>query len=100
MYPRSHLQYSRDVLPAAASELLGHPVQVPDAVSEYVFTGQVVQTADEVAAVDGDAVPLSQLLQAVVPLDALYLPDEHATHTSEAGSRYPMTWTLFRMILP
>jgi hypothetical protein len=54
----------------------------------------------EIAAVDADAVPLSQSLQAAVPLVALYLPDAHATHTSEAGRRYPMTCTLFRMILP
>jgi hypothetical protein len=80
--------------------LPGQFVQAGAPASEYWFTRQPAQAAGEVAAVDGDAVPLSQALHSAVPLLALNLPDAHARHTSEAGRRYPLTCTLFRMTPP
>jgi hypothetical protein len=72
-------------------------VQTPAAVPEYELARHFAQVLADVAAVTADELPLAQSVQVPVPLVALYFPAMHPIQTSEAGSKYPMTCTLFKI---
>jgi len=87
------------MLPTSDFAFAGHCEQTPADVPEYEFARHFTQALADVAAVNAEAVPLAQSVQVPVPFVTLYLPAMHPTQTSDAGSKYPMTCTLFKIRL-
>jgi hypothetical protein len=100
-YPALQVQNDRAWLAVVSVfEYCGHDVQADDACPAYVPMPHVVQVDDAVAATTADAFPGAHDVHVALPFDGLYVPVSHATQGSEAGSRYPATFTSYKYIEP
>jgi hypothetical protein len=100
-YPALQLQKLSVWLPAASVfESCGQDVQEDDAAPAYFPTTHVVHVDAAVAATTDDAFPAAQAVHAAEPIEALYVPVSQAMQGSEAGRRYPATFTSNKIIEP
>ena len=100
-YPGLQLQKLSVWLPAVSVfEYCGHDVQEDDAAPAYAPMAHVVHVDAVIAATTDDAFPAAHAVHDAEPFEGLYVPVSQAMHGSEAGNRYPATFTSNKIIEP